>query len=252
MSATSVRFRTAATTTAVAVVLLTIGLERPTAGSPSARAVPLNVLLTVSTNLPSVARTVLAAEAERIWRSEGVDIEWSVPGLASDSSDAPLRVMVVSRPNPNVRSTTRWPVAELIPEASPRALAIASITGAERVVAEAARSAALASGAPADYRLGLVLGRAVAHEIGHFLLATATHAQSGLMRASVDAREFTTVGGETFRLDREASQWLRQRLSASSATVTTLRAGGFSYTRGVSGEEAAGPREALLQADPAR
>ena len=248
----SVRFRTAATSTAVAVVLLTIGLERPTAGSSSVRAVPLNVLITVSTNLPSVSRQVLTTEAERIWGREGVDIEWSVPGLASESSDAPLRVMVVARPNPTVRSTTRWPVAELIPEATPRALAIASITGAERVVAEAARSAVLASGAPADYRLGLVLGRAVAHEIGHFLLATATHAQSGLMRASVDAREFTTVGGEAFRLDRDASQWLRQNLSASSATVTTLRAGGFSYTRHGRGEELTVPSGALLQASPAK
>src|SRR5687768_3785893 len=70
----AVRFRTAATSIAVVVVLLTIGLERPTAGSPSVRTVPLNVLLTVSANLPSVARTVLSAEAERIWRSEGVDI----------------------------------------------------------------------------------------------------------------------------------------------------------------------------------
>jgi hypothetical protein len=35
-----------------------------------------------------------------------------------------------------------------------------------------------------DGLLGLVLGRAVAHELGHFLLASSAHAPSGLMRAS--------------------------------------------------------------------
>ncbi len=209
MSGRSVRFRTVATWTAVAVVLLTIGLERPTAGSPSVRTVPLNVLITVSTNLPSVSRQVLTTEAERIWGREGVDIEWSVPSLASESSDAPLRVMVVARSTPVVRSQRHWPVAELMPEATPRALAIASIASAQRVVDEASRMVLLDARAPADYRLGLVLGRAVAHEIGHFLLATATHADKGLMRATVDAREFAGVGGEPFRLDGDASRWIR-------------------------------------------
>lgn len=211
------------------IVLVTIGSRSPTAGSPSARAIPLNVLLTVSTNLPSVSRKVLSAEAERIWRSEGVDIEWSVPGLAAEASDAPLRVMVVARPSPTARTTTKWPVAELIPDATPRALAIASITSAQRVVDEAARSAMLAPGAPADYRLGLVLGRAVAHEIGHFLLSTGTHARSGLMRASVDAQEFTAMGGAAFRLDGDASRWLRQTLDTSPTEAMMVRADGFSY-----------------------
>jgi hypothetical protein len=75
-----------------------------------------------------------------------------------------------------------------------------------------------------------VLGRAVAHEIGHFLLATVTHAESGLMRASIDAREFAGMDGAAFRLDHDASQWLRQRLT-SSAAGTTRRAEGFSYAR---------------------
>ena len=177
-----------------------------------------------------MSRQTLISEAERIWRRERVQIEWARPGQAIEHPDAPLRVLVVARPQAAKPSTREWPVAELFPEADPRALAIASIAGAQRVVDEATRSATPEAGAPNDYRLGLVLGRAVAHEIGHFLLATTTHADHGLMRASVDAREFAAMDGNAFTLDRGASQWLQQRLTTNAA-VTTVRSGGFTYAR---------------------
>ncbi len=219
--------RHAAAAVTVLALIATVAVAHPTAAT--ARRLSLNVLLTVSTTLSPTSRQILSSEAERIWRSEGVEIEWKVPGLASESADAPLRVMVVTRPQAGVREESQWPVAELIPDSSPRALAIASIPSAQRVVDEAARSAADDRGSSADYRLGLVLGRAVAHEIGHFLLATATHADRGLMRARIDAREFAAVKGETFRLDGDASRWLRNRLMSPGFTLPASSAGGFSY-----------------------
>jgi hypothetical protein len=141
--------------------------------------------------------------------------------------DAPLRVLVVSRPDAETRVHRHWPVGELVAEAAPRAVAFAWISGAERVVDEAARSGPLETRTPRDYRLGLVLGRAVAHEIGHFLLATGTHSERGLMRATVDAREFAGLGGEQFRLDPEASNWLRRRLNTSPRVGAP--GDGFSY-----------------------
>ena len=52
-----------------------------------------------------------------------------------------------------------------------------------------------------ERRLGVVLGRALAHEIGHHLLDTPTHARSGLMRPHFDALEFTNLRDGTFALD---------------------------------------------------
>jgi len=211
----------------VIALIATVATTHPTASTARPSRVPLNVLLTVSTNLPSTSRQILTTEAERIWRKEGVEIDWKVPGLASESSDAPLRVMVVARPQPTIREQGQWPVAELLPEATPRALAIASITSAQRVVDEATR-VAVRQDAPEDYLLGLVLGRAVAHEIGHFLLATGTHAERGLMRARIDAREFAAVHGAAFSLDGDASRWLRERLTSASP-FAARGVGGFSY-----------------------
>ena len=59
-----------------------------------------------------------------------------------------------------------------------------------------------------DRRIGVVLGRAVAHEIGHFLLQTNTHASDGLMRARILASEFADLSRETFRLDKAAEAHL--------------------------------------------
>lgn len=219
--------RTVAAWATVAAAVMTVASAGPAASSSSV--LPLHVLLTVSSNLATMSRDTLIREAERIWRHEQVNIEWAPPGHTVEHPDAPLRVLVVTLPRRDERGAREWPVAELIPEAEPRAVAIASIAGAERVVNEATRSTS-SEGTPRDYRLGLVLGRAVAHEIGHFLLATGTHAESGLMRASIDAREFAGMDGAAFRLDHDASQWLRQRLT-SSAAVTTRRAEGFSYAR---------------------
>jgi hypothetical protein len=68
-----------------------------------------------------------------------------------------------------------------------------------------------------DMRLGVVLGRAVSHEIGHYLLQTDTHATRGLMRARIDAREFADLRSGTFYLDRAAETHMAV-LAASGAS----------------------------------
>ena len=55
------------------------------------------------------------------------------------------------------------------------------------ITIDPARAAAVAAQAQADS--SLVLGRAIAHEVGHLLLGTSRHAQTGLMRALWSQRE---------------------------------------------------------------
>jgi len=74
-----------------------------------------------------------------------------------------------------------------------------------------------------------VLGRAVAHEIGHYLLHTNTHAPYGLMRANIDAREFADLRAGTFRLDRAAQVHLAER-AAHSLDSAEMAGSEFSYT----------------------
>jgi hypothetical protein len=189
----------------------------------------LDVLLTVSPDLRDPARRTLIAEAERIWRREGVEVRWPSPSGGTERPGAPLRVLVIPRPDSSAPDgSRRWPVAEIIEHEAHRSVAIASIISARRVVDEAARYQLVEHPGQLEYRLGLVLGRAVAHEIGHFLLATGTHAAQGLMRATVDAGEFAALSTETFRLDDHAREWMRGQLVETPA-VGALRAAGFSY-----------------------
>lgn len=186
----------------------------------------LTALLSVPPGLSAVSTRALTAEAERIWRREGVSVTWPIP---SEERPASLRVLVITRREPAKHEEERWPVAELVAQSGKKALAIASIAGAERVLMEARKQRVqfLERPEPADYRLGVVLGRAVAHEIGHYLLATTTHAGRGLMRAAIDAHEFADPGARTFLLDEAAGDWLRHRLAQT--TDGSLPSSGFSY-----------------------
>jgi len=77
----------------------------------------------------------------------------------------------------------------------------------------------------------IVGGRAVAHEIGHYLLDTHTHASHGLMRAQFDAVEFTDLRDGTFALDRTASEWLKLRLNLSRTSARNAEQNRFAYAR---------------------
>jgi hypothetical protein len=210
------------------LVATTALLPRPIAAASAVQAplYSLAALLSVAPDLSDVSRRALVSEAERIWRREGVKLVWPT---ASVDELAPLRILVITRREALAKGgNEHWAVGELVPQTGQRALAIASITGAERVLVEGGpRQLLLDSPEFAQYRLGVVLGRAVAHEIGHYLLATATHADRGLMRASIDAREFGDPGARTFTLDEAAGDWLRHRLT--QATDGSLPASGFSY-----------------------
>lgn len=208
------RFRVACLWLAVAAFVMG-GIDW-TPGGRIARAAPsieLNLRLTVADNLPATSRQVLVSEAATIWRQEGIRLQWLSGAEAREGTT--LRVLVMPRTVGAPADGEPWPVGELLRFEDSRAIAIASISGALRVVDASERFRLLDLPALREFRLGLVLGRAVAHEIGHFLLQTNVHAESGLMRASIGAAEFADPRAGSFQLD-EATQ---RKLYRSHAPV---------------------------------
>ena len=98
-------------------------------------------------------------------------------------------------------------MGELLIDQAGRHFAVVSTGAARRVVA--AVRAPHEPQALADRRLALVLGRAVAHELGHFLLATAGHTPSGLMRAYVAVADYVDPRRGGFRIDAAAGDRIR-------------------------------------------
>lgn len=184
--------------------------------------------MTTAEELPPLSRHALIAEASAIWRDSRIRLEW-LNGVAPAAPHSTLRVLIAARTVTSGTDAARWTVGELLRFKSVSPVAIASIAGAERIVAENERFQLIDFPIPRDQRLGVILGRALAHEIGHYLLHTNTHAPDGLMRASIDAQEFADVRFGAFRLDRVAKAHLAALASQGLSSASTVGDRGFSY-----------------------
>ncbi len=173
--------------------------------------VSLRVVLIAAPGLTPAARGSLIGEAGRIWETAGVRLEWRNSLEPEAQPRDTLRVLAVSRPAWQSRSNVRV-LGELLRFETSKAIARVSLDEAERI---AARNRIWTAGQRhlRDLQIGVVIGRAVAHEIGHYLLDTSTHAPAGLMRATIDAAEFADLESDAFDLDVEATAWVRQRLA---------------------------------------
>src|SRR5688572_21428398 len=165
----------------------------------------LGVILTTAPDVTPEARTALITEATRIWEKAGVRLEWMLPSGPTPPAFDTLRVLAVRRPAWQTRPRSNSVVlGELLRVNESRAIAMVSLAEAVRIVSR------LRLEAPGlnDQRIGLVLGRASAHEIGHYLLDTATHAAEGLMRARYNQLEVADPRSAAFDLDEQACAWL--------------------------------------------
>lgn len=202
---------------------LAAGLVLVLAASVASSAAPrpsLHINLASSQELSAVSTGALVAEVNAIWWNSNLSLVWrtvdvSEPLPAMPEAEDWLRVLVLARQKPGAEETSALTVGELVHTDGSRPLAIASLTAARRIVDESMRFQRLEGLKDYDRRIGVVLGRAVAHEIGHYLLGP-THASHGLMRANIDALEFADIRSRTFMLDEPGRASLIRRASLSS------------------------------------
>jgi hypothetical protein len=71
----------------------------------------------------------------------------------------------------------------------------------------------------------LVLGYALAHEIGHLLLGSNSHSPSGLMKARWDKEELRKATLELLRFDSEQKEQMRADVAARMERAVALRPG---------------------------
>ena len=100
---------------------------------PAQAPVTLNLRLTVSNELPGISRKALITETESIWRDGHVKLRW-LAGSASAESGPSLRVLVTPKAVASASDGDRWTVGELLRFEGSTAIAVASITGAQRIV----------------------------------------------------------------------------------------------------------------------
>lgn len=183
----------------------------PVSAQESPAQAQLEVLLSVAPSLPNAARVSMMDEAAAIWRHHGVTINWLAATSVRSVAPPGLRVLVVERREGPGNRGEAFTVGELLRPVNGHPIAMMSIESAQRLVASVRGRAGYDLIVVDHRRLGVLLGRALAHEIGHFLLDTHTHASDGLMRPQFNALEFTDLRDEAFALDRTASEWLKSR-----------------------------------------
>ena len=207
-------------------VCLDIGRAELHGASPSPSQLVLNLRFTSTQPLPAATFDAMVAETEAIWRPAHLQVRWA----DAEAQDAALlRVIVMARLVPPEGQGVPWAVGELVTHDDAPPLAIASVTGARRILDLTSRFRLLDSPAAQDRGLGVVLGRAIAHEIGHFLLRTTTHASTGLMRSFIDAREFANPATNGFKLDKAAVAYMAALAAAGTLSPEHPSLTGFSY-----------------------
>jgi hypothetical protein len=186
-----------------------------------------------------------AAEAAAVWARYGVDVR--LVDCASSSAVRVIRLNVVVVPHRGADTQEGSIGAIEFASDTPRPYVSLYVDDVEQLVKATLGDAVRAwPAAEHDDMDGRALGRALAHEIGHFLLRSRQHARSGLMRATHpipeliarDRRSFTVSSQEIARiailqaalLDRSNRFTARvtsdRNSSQSNSSVVALAIGG--------------------------
>jgi hypothetical protein len=71
-----------------------------------------------------------------------------------------------------------------------------------------------------EVNLARVMGRALAHELGHYLLASKAHTATGLMQATHSAADFFDFQRRSFAVDATQRQLIAARLRQHDVVVS--------------------------------
>jgi hypothetical protein len=145
-------------------------------------------------------------EVEELWRTYGVDVLWEDAWKEGDTGPKPdLFVFFVDRELDMGASRDRTAVAWILfVEGSPRPLINLSVAAAQRLLDATPwldeRPTRYAPISIQERLVATMIGRALAHEIGHYLLASSKHAQKGLMKPLITPAEFVKQGRKHLQL----------------------------------------------------
>jgi len=170
------------------------------------------VRLTIIDHLSGPALSTLEEEATRIWIRHGIDLTWKQPVPATCPSivsivfdERELVKLAGGSRDTALARTVFLGRSQMIYISVPRAFQMLSQVNQ--------RNRVLNSGGERDFNGGVLLGRVVAHELGHVLLTTTDHSEKGLMRPVFGLHDVLSDDEETTTLSSSESNRLAMRFS---------------------------------------
>jgi hypothetical protein len=149
----------------------------------------------------------ICAEASAIWESAGITFEWHRVGSDDEAGDWPLAITIDDR-----RASVQEPRCALGSITFTADRPDRSIHLSRPCAEELLHTTSGLNDAPfalRDTLIGRALGRALAHELGHYLLQSKVHTSRGLMRQVWSSSDSFAISRSGFELTGE------QRAAAS-------------------------------------
>jgi hypothetical protein len=183
---------------------------------PYRRTATVCIQLKIKDEVPGPMFRRLRDEATRIWLRHGIALIWTQPAavdcdtlVSMSFDDAQVREIVGRKRTDAMAVTVFSGHARIIHVSAPRAYAM--LEGTREL------SATIMNGAGGDFRKGILLGRVVAHELGHALLQTTSHSDTGLMRAVFGANDALSDADGVTDLTAADQMRLATRFSSMAA-----------------------------------
>jgi hypothetical protein len=211
-------------TTAVVALLAStlVAASLPEGSSPATP--PMIVTVVSAGEIPSRLVAAVLAEADTIWRPGGVTFSWRrVPPVQATSplnERAPYLSNTLHLTIGDERGRGRdgrlplgWIVFDDV--TVPQQEIYLSHANAQAMMDSAAGVVGIVNQMPQSQRetlLARAMGRALAHELGHYLLASKAHTERGLMKAVLTAVELFQPGNGAFRIEPAQRRAVAARL----------------------------------------
>jgi hypothetical protein len=197
------------------------GEARSDTKAPVPAPAPLRVALLVDGEVSKPAIRTMRTEADRIWARNAVAIEWLIPGEASDAlADVVALVGPDSRSCLQAREKDQHALGCFRARRQDNGLPVIIVFPQRATQMVRGWMTSFGARSPAGWleeRTGTLLGRVLAHEIGHYLLGPG-HTETGLMRAQFEFRDLWTDQPVEYTLTDDAPEF-----ESSSSRVLPLR-----------------------------
>ena len=181
----------------------------------TALAIALTVNVSASPDIPPSLVSSVLAETDAIWRSSGFTFAWRLAPLEAAAS---LHVVIGHDVRPGAAGglALGWIVFD---EGRPEHEIYVSHANAQQLMIQAPGVVGALDRMPLLEKhtlLARAMGRALAHEMGHYLLESKAHTLTGLMRARITASEFFGNDNREFKLDNGQRSSVTARLTRES------------------------------------
>ena len=168
--------------------------------------------------MSGIAWRAMTDECNAIWAREGIALTWSG---ASAGADVVLPLVFDHREVKKYDPKSADALGVTIFAGRSQRILV-SIDRAREVVARRHGLADSSDSMTLDIAMGTLLGRVVAHEVGHALLLTLAHASDGLMRANIDADDLRPALDGQFALMAPDRHRITTRFSNASRREPVL------------------------------